>query len=319
MDCAVFELLLADAVENILPETVAAEFAAHAASCALCRERLEQACQGHAWLNLLKQQAIEPPTGLVERILARTSDAATIAPVSAQLIAGAIPQPQRVAPRLWKRPTLIHLRRTVMDPRLALTAAMAFFSISLTLNLLGVRLTGMKAADLAPQNLRRTVTRQYVQANSRVVRYYENLRFVYEVESRVQELRRAAETPEPAGQPKQKQDKSSSGSSSEDSEPHRAPLARTPYIPGRHSAPENPVVQVPLGPLMDAALRLPENANAQRFRSEYRIAFPYDAMEKRSHGTSRHPFHQNFKELMTSPTSFLPCETHWSVPERSAV
>lgn len=42
--------------------------------------------------------------------------------------------------------------------------------------------------------MRRAVTRQYAQANARVVHYYENLRIVYEVESRVHQLRQAADS-----------------------------------------------------------------------------------------------------------------------------
>jgi hypothetical protein len=304
MDCAAFELLLADAVENALPEATAATFAAHAESCARCRGLLAQGRQGREWLLLLKNEPLEPPAGLVETILARTSGTqmtATLEPAALPAIA-ANPVGNIQGPRLWKRPALVTLRRAVFDPRLALTAAMAFFSISLTLNLLGVRLTDMKAADLAPQNLRRTMTRQYVEANSRVVRYYENLRFVYEVESRVQELRRATQTSEPAGQPqKQNHDKSSSGSSSDDTESHRAPLART---PGKH--PYVHAVQVPLSPLVDAALRLPEGKPPAGLYP----ALSYDASEKR--------FYQRYPRL-TGSASFISCDSHRFALERSAV
>ncbi|MGH9615608.1 MAG: hypothetical protein ACRD28_02620, partial [Acidobacteriaceae bacterium] len=100
---------------------------------------------------------------------------------------------------MWDRPSVVVLRKTVFDPRIVLVAAMAFFSISLTLNLLGVKLTRLRVADLEPQSMRRAVTRQYAQANARVVHYYENLRIVYEVESRVHQLRQAADSsPVPA-------------------------------------------------------------------------------------------------------------------------
>lgn len=78
---------------------------------------------------------------------------------------------------------------TVMQPRLAMTAAMAFFSISLTLNLMGVRLSELKASDLQPSSLRR----QFYETNARMVRNLDNLRVVYEVEARVSDLRRASE------------------------------------------------------------------------------------------------------------------------------
>lgn len=83
--------------------------------------------------------------------------------------------------------SLRRITLTMAQPRLAMTAAMAFFSIALTLNLTGVRLSALKASDLRPAALERS----FYQANARVVRYYENLRVVYELESRVRELQRA--------------------------------------------------------------------------------------------------------------------------------
>ncbi|HEX3472179.1 MAG TPA: hypothetical protein VHT28_13430, partial [Silvibacterium sp.] len=94
-------------------------------------------------------------------------------------------------------------RRMVWDTRLMMTAAMAFFSIALTLNLAGVRLTGLRLADLTPASLEGTLTRQFYGAKSQVVRYYDNLRFVYEVESKMRELRRDEETQRPASPTKQ--------------------------------------------------------------------------------------------------------------------
>jgi hypothetical protein len=116
--------------------------------------------------------------------------------------------PSGMSVPVWQRPSVVLLRKTVFEPRLALVAAMAFFSISLTLNLMGVRLTRIRAADLQPQAMRRAVTRQYAQANARVVHYYENLRIVYEVESRVHQLRQAADSapvPEKTSYPQSKQ------------------------------------------------------------------------------------------------------------------
>jgi outer membrane biosynthesis protein TonB len=74
-----------------------------------------------------------------------------------------------------------------MEPRLAMTAAMAFFSIALTLNLLGVRLDQIKTADFSPTSLKQT----YFQANATAVRYYDNLKVVRVLESRVDDIRQA--------------------------------------------------------------------------------------------------------------------------------
>jgi hypothetical protein len=80
-----------------------------------------------------------------------------------------------------------------MNPRLMMTAAMAFFSIALTLNLAGIKLTQLRPADFQPSRLRANLTRQYYSTNEQVMKYYENLRVVYEMESRVRELRRSTE------------------------------------------------------------------------------------------------------------------------------
>ena len=83
-----------------------------------------------------------------------------------------------------------------------MTVAMAFFSIALTLNLTGIKVTDLRAADFHPSRLRANITRQYYSTNEQVTKYYENLRLVYEMESRVRELRRTTDT-EPAPSPQQ--------------------------------------------------------------------------------------------------------------------
>ena len=83
----------------------------------------------------------------------------------------------------------------MLQPRLAMTAAMAFFSIALTMDLTGVRLQDLRTSDLRPSSLKR----DFYSANARVVQYYEGLRVVYELESRVHDLQSAADSDAPAG------------------------------------------------------------------------------------------------------------------------
>jgi hypothetical protein len=65
-----------------------------------------------------------------------------------------------------------------------MTAAMAFFSIALTLNLTGVRLRDLRASNFTPSALKRTVA----DMNASATRKFENNRAVYQVESRLSEL-----------------------------------------------------------------------------------------------------------------------------------
>jgi hypothetical protein len=75
---------------------------------------------------------------------------------------------------------------------------MAFFSIAMTLNLTGVRLTDLRLSNLRPNAVRSFMERRLTMASTPIIRYYDHLRLVYEVQSRMRELRR---TTEGGGQP----------------------------------------------------------------------------------------------------------------------
>jgi hypothetical protein len=186
--CDEWENLLADALDGSLSAADDAAFARHHRECALCAQMLKETEQGRSWMQYL---AVEPevPADLLNKILARTSG----------------PQPGVAAPALslpprpaWHRVMLPAVRQ-VLEPRLMMTAAMAFFSIALTLNLAGIKVTDLRAADLQPSRLRANISRSYYSTNEQVTKYYKNLRLVYEMESRVRELRRTTES-EPAPQ-----------------------------------------------------------------------------------------------------------------------
>jgi hypothetical protein len=268
VDCASVESWLADAAESALPAAIAEPIRVHAAGCAACEEKLAQARSGREWLLVLKQEALEPPSDMVAKILARTSLAGGVKDAGRSLLdfpaqsniskdegdhhAIGLAQEDRrrsasgTSIPAWQRSSVVVLRRTLLDPRLALVAAMAFFSISLTLNMLGFRVNNVHAADLAPRNMRRAVVRQYASTDARIARYYENLRIVYEVEARVQQLRRAAETdtpPQPGNKPR-KQSFDSTGDSNGNSStcPAPRPIVTSPRLdaalhPPAHSSP----------------------------------------------------------------------------------
>jgi len=125
-------------------------------------------------------------------------------------MAGSGVVPAFVVP-VWQQPGFFARMRYVLQPRLVMTAAMAFFSIALTLSLTGVRLTTLRLADLRPRAVRSYMERQLNMASVPIVRYYDHLRFVYEVESRVRQMRsqsegRGTDNTSPGGDDEQKQD-----------------------------------------------------------------------------------------------------------------
>ena len=193
--CDEWENLIADALDGTLSAADAAAFARHQNECALCAQMLKETQQGKAWIEYL---AVEPevPADLLQKILARTSGARY--PGRAGVVPGHVgARAPRLAPGRAARGS-----PGAREPRLMMTAAMAFFSIALTLNLTGIKVTQLRPADLQPSRLRATLTRQYYSTNEQVTKYYENLRLVYEMESRVRELRRSTEA-EPAPSPRE--------------------------------------------------------------------------------------------------------------------
>jgi hypothetical protein len=196
--CGAWETLLADALDGLLKPDEEAQFLAHKAICPACTALYEEARKGREWLEFLSPEP-EVPEGLLDRILARTGPGHT-ANMPIPAVAGSRTVPAFVPP-VWQQPGFVTRMRYALQPRLVMTAAMAFFSIALTLNLAGVRLTALRMADLRPRVVRSYMERQINMASVPIVRYYDHLRFVYEVESRVRQLRNQNNEDEKQTQP----------------------------------------------------------------------------------------------------------------------
>ena len=186
LQCHQFDALLSDALDGVLTGEMLEDFETHSHECPACGPLFEDALQGMQWLRKLEQ--VEPPRNLVHNILAATS---------AAIVTDETPLEERPPAResAWRRifvPILIGARQ----PRFVTSFAMAFFSISLTLTMAGVRLGDLAHMDWHPGALRRSAILQYTQVENRVVKYYENMRLVYEIESRVRELRKAVDVPQ---------------------------------------------------------------------------------------------------------------------------
>jgi Putative zinc-finger len=242
-NCAQCEAMLADALDGTLSSTDQAIFDIHMGHCGPCSQMLADARRGAAWLEMLRDPRPEPPAALLERILAQTSgsvahQAGHIAIDEAQL-PGTILTPAPIyggaAPYIPASPAqfgrIIPFRsrfasavrhsavgQIMLQPRLAMTAAMAFLSIALTMDLTGVRLQDLRISDLRPSSLQR----DFYSANARVVQYYEGLRVVYELESRVHDFESATDSDAPAG---------TQTAPSQESSPSAAPNGAAPDSP----------------------------------------------------------------------------------------
>jgi len=193
--CGQWETLLPDALDGLLKPADQAVFSEHMAVCTACAALFEESRRGREWLEFLSPEP-EIPAGLVDRILAHTGPGhPTSLPAAGPMPtpAGGVPVELLATPK-WQRPGFIGFVRRFAEPRLVMTGAMAFFSIALTLNLLGLRITSVRLSDLRPTALRSFMERQLTTASVPIIRYYDHLRFVYEVQSRMRQLRSAPET-----------------------------------------------------------------------------------------------------------------------------
>jgi Putative zinc-finger len=187
MQCNEFDLLLTDMLDDVLTGTELDRFQAHANECKACRPLLVDAMAGRSWLKGLTE--VEPPASLVPSILASTTG------VDSQRLRTTVRVPQ---PRVsW----LEHVQASFLEPiwavirqpRFAMSFGMAFFALSVSLTMAGV-----KPADLAQISLRPTaIRRTYYNTQARVVRYYDNVRLVYEVQAAVRGIKRNLNPAEP--------------------------------------------------------------------------------------------------------------------------
>ena len=201
-ECGHWETLLVDALDGVLRPEDEAIFSGHMAVCDGCSAMFEQARRGREWLEFLAPEP-EVPAYLLDRILAETGGGkSAISPMGVGNLATAGGSVIAMPP-VWQRPGFTGRMRRFAEPRLLMTAAMAFFSIALTLSMTGVRISGFKAADLRPTAVRSMLERRIMTASTPIIRYYDHLRFVYEVESRMKELRRSNEIEQKTRQSRQ--------------------------------------------------------------------------------------------------------------------
>jgi hypothetical protein len=99
----------------------------------------------------------------------------------------------------------------MLQPRIAGSLVMTFFSLTLILTLAGFKFSDLKHVDLRPSAIRQGISRQYYATTAKVVKYYDSMRFVYELQSRLGELKNQITPPEQNQQPteekKEKNDK----------------------------------------------------------------------------------------------------------------
>ena len=171
MNCTEFESILADYLDGTLAGGERVSVQEHIASCSGCREFMAEVEGG---LGLLERAGeIEPPPELITRL-------AYLAPV------GRTRDPferQGWTSRVFGKWIL-----PVLQPRLAMGMAMTILSFAMLRRCTGVGVTQVQPADLSPVRIWGGVEDKALRARDQVVKYYDNLRIVYEIETHIKDL-----------------------------------------------------------------------------------------------------------------------------------
>lgn len=168
MDCAQFEILLADAIDGTLPADVRADFDGHRATCAACATLAEDA--GSAVVFMERSAEVEPPAVLITKILHATDSGWELALRGKGL-------------RGWINRTFA----PVLQPRFVLGAAMTLMSATMLTQCAGLDKKNLTAQDLDPVRIVAALELRAERVWDRAVKSYENMRLVYEVKDQLKE------------------------------------------------------------------------------------------------------------------------------------
>jgi anti-sigma factor RsiW len=182
-NCSQVEERLSDSLEGVLSPEDAREFSAHVATCANCKELVESV--GGLVHSMASLEMLPEPPGLARKILD-----ATIGP--------------RVKVSFWQRWTgwtpLLWRPRFAMGALTLGAMAVVIFQFS------GVKLAHLRHAEVNPASAFNAANRQAHMVYARSVRFVNDLRVVYEIESRLQPQPEVAPENQSPSQPPQQQE-----------------------------------------------------------------------------------------------------------------
>lgn len=178
MNCSEFETLLADYIDSALPAAQCADIEQHASACPSCAEFMRDVTGA---VNFLQRvSGLAPPPELITRI-------AYQAPM------GRLRHPLD-RPGFLSRFALKWLQ-PLLQPKLAMGMAMTVLSFAMLERCTGIQVQHIQPADLNPIRIWDGVEDKAIRAKDRAVKYYENIRLVYDIQSRLKELEAQQEAP----------------------------------------------------------------------------------------------------------------------------
>jgi hypothetical protein len=171
MNCSEFETLLADYIDCALPAAQTADIEQHASACPSCAEFMRDVTGAVRFLQRVPD--IAPPPELITRIAYQAPTGRLRHPFDKPGILSRFAQK-------WLQPLL--------QPKLAMGMAMTILSFAMLEKCTGIQVQHIQAADLNPIRIWDGVEDKAMRAKDRAVKYYENIRLVYEIQSRLKEM-----------------------------------------------------------------------------------------------------------------------------------
>lgn len=179
-NCEQIELRLSDYVDRLLSPAERQAFLAHAEGCAQCRPLVAQV--GGMVRELHRLEPLDVPLRLVNRILEQTTAARRA-------------RSRWPAWRRWMQP--------VWQPRFAMGLATVTLVFFFVFQAMGVRPAELTWQDLSPVSLYRAADRQVHLFYARSVKFVNDLRVVYEIQTRLRPDPVPESEPPPAEAPQE--------------------------------------------------------------------------------------------------------------------
>ena len=188
MNCADVEILLADYVDGTLRGDAVSELEAHLTGCPDCAELARDSAQAVEFIE--RAAVVDAPPELVTRILFELTDGSSRAVVRPSLI-------RRLFGRLFGG-----VFESVLQPRFAMGMALTVLSFAMIGRFTHVR--QLTPADLDPVKVWTAAEDRVVRWYNRGVKYYDSLKVVYEIQTRLKEWadeQPNSSQPQPAASP----------------------------------------------------------------------------------------------------------------------
>ena len=168
MTCGEVEILLAEHLDGALPAAEAQSVEAHLAGCAACSDLARDARLAMAFME--RSSDVDAPPELLTRILSETASGR-----HGSLRARGI--------QSWFGSALAFL----LQPRLVMGMALTMVSFSMMAKCAGVSPRQLRPADMDPKMIWASLDDRAMRAWTRTVKFYDDIKFVYEIQSSLRE------------------------------------------------------------------------------------------------------------------------------------